>query len=73
MEDINALKTFCFDLDDTLCETSGCDYENCKPHRDRIEFVNKLYDQGHTIFIDSARGSGTGIYWTSKTKEQLER
>jgi len=72
MEHINALKTFCFDLDDTLCETSGCDYENSKPYKDRIKFVNKLYEQGHTILIDSARGSGTGIYWTSKTAEQLE-
>ena len=72
MKSINALKTFCFDLDDTLCKTNGCDYINSQPYKDRISLVNKLYDQGHTIFIDSARGSGTGIYWTSKTKDQLD-
>ena len=72
MKSTNVLKTFCFDLDDTLCKTNGCDYNNSQPYKDRISLVNKLYDQGHTIFIDSARGSGTGTYWTSKTKEQLD-
>lgn len=72
MENINELKTFCFDLDDTLCKTNGCNYEKSQPHKDRINFVNELYNQGHTILIDSARGSGTGIYWTAKTAIQLK-
>jgi len=72
MENGNALKTFCFDLDETLCKTNGCDYSNSQPYKCRINQVNQLYKQGHTILIDSARGSGTGIYWVSKTKEQLD-
>jgi hypothetical protein len=72
MNNPHALKTFCFDLDDTLCKTNGCDYDNSQPYIERINLVNKLYNEGHTIFIDSARGSGTGIYWTTKTKKQLD-
>ena len=72
MGNVNALKTFCFDLDDTLCKTNGCDYSSSQPYEDRINLVNQLYKQGHTILIDSARGSGTGICWTSKTKDQLD-
>ena len=72
MNNLHALKTFCFDLDDTLCKTNGCDYDNSQPYIERINLVNKLYNEGHTIFIDSAMGSGTGIYWTEKTKKQLD-
>lgn len=48
------------------------DYAKSTPKKDRIKIVNDLFDQGHTIFIDSARGSGSGEYWTQKTAEQLE-
>ena len=39
----------------------------------KIEIVNKLYDSGNYIIIDSARGSGTGKYWTKATADQLQR
>ena len=48
-------------------------YQNSTPKKDRIKLVNKLFDEGHTIYIDSARGSGTGEYWTQKTHEQLKK
>ena len=73
MENINALKTYCFDLDETLCKTFKTDYKKSQPIKERINFVNRLYDKGHTIIIDSARGSGTGTYWTKYTKDQLDR
>ena len=66
------LMTFCFDLDDTLCRTTGIDYLTSIPIKKRISFVNKLHNQGHTIIIDSARGSGTGMQWSEKTKKQLD-
>jgi hypothetical protein len=64
---------YCFDLDGTLCEKRHLDYENAEPFRDRIEIVNNLYDDGHTIIIETARGSGAtkGKDWDNITKEQL--
>tara|TARA_R100001086_G_scaffold243208_1_gene171806 strand:- start:487 stop:807 length:321 start_codon:yes stop_codon:yes gene_type:complete len=65
---------YCFDLDGTLCTQRDLDYENAEPYMDRIEEVNKLYDKGHTIIIDTARGSGKtrGKHWIPITKEQLD-
>ena len=65
-----------FDLDNTLCETESkdgqIDYMGAPPFMDRIAMVNKLYDDGHTIYIETARGSGSGKDWYAKTKEQLD-
>jgi len=44
-----------------------------KPFKGRIIKVNLLYDQGHTIIIDTARGSKTGIDHTKITTLQLSR
>lgn len=67
------MKTYCFDLDDTLCITEGMNYNLAIPIQERINIVNKLYDEGNYIIIDSARGSGTGKYWTKTTSEQLDQ
>ena len=32
--------------------------------------VNTLYNEGNTIWIDSARGSTSGVNWSSHTKDQ---
>ena len=67
---------YCFDLDGTLCDTKEkngqMDYMGAVPFMDRIAVVNKLYGEGHTIYIETARGSGSGINWYKKTKEQLD-
>lgn len=63
---------YCFDLDGTLCTNTEGDYESASPFFDRIKVVNKLYNDGHTIIIETARGSGTGIDWNEVTKTQLE-
>jgi hypothetical protein len=63
---------YCFDLDNTLCLTNNGDYENSKPHYERINIVNSLYKDGNIIYIDSARGSTTKIDWLDLTKKQLE-
>ena len=50
--------TYVFDIDGTICDTQGSDYDNSIPFTDRINYVNKLYDQGHTIIFQTARGMG---------------
>lgn len=62
---------YCFDLDGTLCSQTGGKYDNAIPFINAIKAVNKLYDQGHTIIIDTARGSTSKIDWTDVTKKQL--
>jgi capsule biosynthesis phosphatase len=50
--------TYVFDIDGTICYNTNSDYENSTPLQDRIEKVNKLYDDGHTIIFQTARGMG---------------
>ncbi len=64
---------YVFDLDGTLCETTGREYLSARPYLDRIAQVNALYDEGHTIIIDSARGAVTTALWQKHTEEQLDR
>jgi len=47
------------DIDNTICTTVGVDYENATPRYDQIAKINKLFDEGHTIVMYTARGSGT--------------
>lgn len=61
----------CFDLDGTLCRTECGRYTESRPYPDRIAYVRKLYEQGHTIIIETARGTGTGINWHTLTEHQL--
>jgi hypothetical protein len=63
---------YCFDLDGTLCTNTEGRYENATPFIERIGVVNKLYDDGNNIIIDTARGVTTGIDWFDLTKKQLE-
>jgi len=61
------------DIDNTIFDTQGMDYEGSKPILNRIEKMNKLYDDGHTIVYWTARGSGSGKDWSEVTKEQFKR
>jgi hypothetical protein len=60
------------DVDNTITETSGMDYQNAKPIYEKIEVINKLYDLGHTITYWTARGSVSGIDYYNLTKSQLD-
>ena len=64
-------KVFVVDIDNTICVTEGAEYESATPMHSRIEFMNRLYDQGHEIHYFTARGSQTGIDWTEATRDQL--
>ena len=64
------------DIDDTICMTPKVDgvnrYDLSLPLKERIEIINKLYDEGHTIKYWTARGSGSGLDWYDYTVKQLE-
>lgn len=51
-------KSYCFDLDNTLCSQEK-DYTLAKPFKERISKVNKLYEQENKITIYSSRGMDT--------------
>ena len=53
------LKIYAFDIDGTICTNTYGDYELAKPYKDRIDSINKLYDEGNTIKMFTARGSTT--------------
>lgn len=65
------MKTYCFDLDGTLCTITPGEYADANPIFERIQVVNELFELGHEIVIHTARGSTTGIDWTELTKLQL--
>ena len=50
----------CFDLDGTLCTNTYGKYKKAKPYKDMISMLNKYYDMGCTIIIQTARGMGGG-------------
>lgn len=67
---------YCFDIDGTLCNTPNNekgkpDYINAKPFSFMVEQVNRLYDEGNYIIMQTARGNGSGIDHTELTKKQL--
>lgn len=63
---------YLIDIDGTLAETSGADYNNSKPLENRIKKINELYKQGHIIKIFTGRGMSTGVDWTEVTMNQLK-
>lgn len=69
-------KIYLFDLDNTLCvtekkEDGNWDYLNSKPIEDRINYVNKLFDEGHRIIVETARGCVSKKNWYEETYNQL--
>lgn len=50
--------TYVFDIDGTICTTEDGDYYKSTPITDRINKINKLHDDGHTIIFHTARGMG---------------
>ena len=60
------------DIDGTICtqQKSG-EYHKAQPHRDRIEQLNTLYNDGHEIVYWTARGMSSGMDHTELTQQQL--
>ena len=66
------LKTYAFDLDGTLCTLTDGKYETAEPLTDRITKVNKLFEEGHTILIFTARGATSKRDLRDFTVQQLK-
>lgn len=50
---------YVIDIDGTICSiVSNGNYESAVPIKDRIQKINKLYDEGHYITYLTARGMG---------------
>lgn len=64
-------KKYYVDLDNTLCNTTGNDYYNSVPILERIDYVNNLKSEGHTVIIWTGRGGTTGIDYRELTEKQL--
>lgn len=52
---------YCIDIDGTICSDTRGVYEFAQPYIDRIEKINKLYEEGNHIVYFTARGGSTGI------------
>jgi hypothetical protein len=62
---------YCFDIDGTICATTGSDYPNSVPNAERITQINLLFEQGHEVIFFTARGSTSGRNWRELTESQL--
>jgi hydroxymethylpyrimidine pyrophosphatase-like HAD family hydrolase len=60
------------DIDGTICETEGSNYEKSKPLFRNIKKINALYDKGHHIVYYTARGTRSGKDHKLLTLQQLE-
>ena len=61
------------DIDETICTKSeDLDYAKAKPIKERIQRINKLFDQGNTIIYWTARGTMTKIDWREVTEKQFK-
>tara|TARA_X000001036_G_scaffold359057_1_gene341672 strand:+ start:317 stop:679 length:363 start_codon:yes stop_codon:yes gene_type:complete len=78
-------RTIYVDVDGTICTSRSLkninpeeykdiqsDYENAKPHIERIDYINSLYEKGDNIIYWTARGSVSGIDLKEFTKNQLK-
>lgn len=68
------LKTYVIDIDGTICtngDCNSCKYEGSTPILERIEKINSLYDEGHTIKYFTARGMGRYNDDIEKAKERF--
>lgn len=68
---VDDMVRYCFDIDGTLCSQESGDYLLAKPFENRVEAVNRLFDEGHEIVLFTARGSKSGLDWSYKTEMQI--
>ena len=65
------MKIYAFDIDGTICTNTYGNYELAQPYKNRIESINRLYYEGHTIKMFTARGSTTKKDWYEFTTNQI--
>ena len=64
------------DIDDTICyytteNNSDRNYSTAIPYKERIEKINRLYDNDNIIVYWTARGTLTQKMWFDTTYKQL--
>lgn len=64
---------YAIDIDNTLVKTHGSDYNNSVPIQSMIDRVNKLHDDGNTVYLFTARGSASGKDHSQLTHDQMKR
>ena len=64
--------TYVFDIDGTLLSLTNGEYQNALPILKRIKKVNELYDDGHTIILNTARGMGRTKNDAKAAKDMFE-
>ena len=61
------------DIDETICVSpEDRNYANANPIPERIDRINKLYDEGNRIVYWTARGTVSGIDWVKVTMNQFK-
>lgn len=63
------------DIDNTICNTPDGllnKYDLSKPIKERIEHINKMYDEGNIITYWTARGNQSGTNYEEITRKQLD-
>lgn len=66
------MRTFIFDIDNTILQVEYGIYAEAKPIQHRIDVVNQLYNTGNKIIYWTARGANSGVDWSAFTKQQLD-
>jgi len=67
-------RRFVFDIDGVIATVvADMDYASAGPMAGNIRIVNRLYDQGNHIILFTARGTMTGIDWSTTTADQMRR
>ena len=62
---------YVIDIDGTICSQEP-NYSDAQPYLKIINHINKLFEDGHIIWLFTARGTDTGIDWSVMTMNQLE-
>ena len=62
---------YCFDIDGTICSTN-CEYKDSVPYQEVIDWINKKYDEGHSITLFTSRGTSSGLDWIEFTEKQVD-
>lgn len=62
------------DIDNTICyQTDPGNYLTSIPFQERIDIINRLYDEGNNIIYWTARGMASGKDWAELTEAQLKQ